>query len=221
MSHMPNRIVIFGNGELGAAAQLAHRSELVIRFNDCRSAGEFAARTDIVAVCNTGRPAKEMLEGDAWRSSDAVLAASGICCVRAPERYAKMRSEMVDTYPELDDYCDDYTEEFERFARETGKDLMVVPAATHEQLEAELKELGANDFVSPSSGLLLTAAVLETLAGPGDEVVIAGFSHQGWALHPWTAEKRWVDARVAEGRLLRAEQIDEEKTYQEFKTHAL
>ena len=41
--------------------------DIVIRFNDCQSAGEGGLKTDVVAVCNTGRPAYAMIRQRSWR----------------------------------------------------------------------------------------------------------------------------------------------------------
>ena len=100
---------------------MTHAADLVIRFNGCRSAGDDASRTDIVAVCNTGRPGKQMLFDGEWADHPAVQAASEIWCVRDPEKFADMRAPLLETHPELDDFCDDYTEGFRDFAAEHGK----------------------------------------------------------------------------------------------------
>ncbi len=55
------KIMIVGNGEIGkeGAAAIA-AADFVIRFNECRSYAASPGRTDVVAVCNTGRPGKAM-----------------------------------------------------------------------------------------------------------------------------------------------------------------
>ncbi|MEK1931987.1 MAG: Urease operon accessory protein, partial [Pararhizobium sp.] len=66
-------IVIVGNGPVPqGAASVIDAADLVIRFNDCRSCGAGGEKTDIVAVCNTGRPALAMLGGGRWKSNAAV-----------------------------------------------------------------------------------------------------------------------------------------------------
>ncbi len=215
---MTKRYAIIGNGPLGE--DVTSDADCVVRFNHCRSAGEDEARTDIVAVCNTGRPAVSMLEDDAWLSHPSVGAAQEIWCVRAPERYERMREEIALTHPELDDYCDDYTEGFREFAARSSKQFRVISSALHEQVEAELDAFGAGKFVSPSSGLLVVAEILENHASIEDSVTIAGFSHQGWEHHPWDAEKRWVDGQISQGRLRRSQELQINKSYQEFDAHA-
>lgn len=196
--------MIVGNGALGeGAAERIDAADIVIRFNDCRSVGRGGSRTDIVAVCNTGRPALSILSGGAWKSSAPVTQASGFWCVRDPAKFSALRSALARSHPELDDFCDDYTAGFAAFAAATGRTMRIVPAAVHEALDDELRVLGAAPYVVPSSGLIVVADVLEGFARKGDEVVLAGFSHEGWRWHPFTAEKAWVENLVAAGWLRR------------------
>jgi hypothetical protein len=46
--------------------------DIVIRFNDCQWVGEGGLRTDVVAVCNTGRPAYAMIRQRSWREKVAI-----------------------------------------------------------------------------------------------------------------------------------------------------
>lgn len=197
-------ITIVGNGDVpqGAAAAI-DAADLVIRFNDCRSLGKGGTRTDIVAVCNTGRPALSMLGGGRWKTSAAVRQASEIWSVRSGAKFAAMRADLARTHPDLDDFCDDYTTGFEAFARATGRLHRVIPGETHERLDRDLARFGTAPYVVPSSGLVVIADILLDLVRPGDDVVLAGFGHSGWEWHPFAAERRYVDALVAEGRLRR------------------
>ena len=59
--------------------------DIVIRFNDCQSAGEGGLKTDVVAVCNTGRPrlrndqtALLAREGGTWSSPSFSSASSPV-----------------------------------------------------------------------------------------------------------------------------------------------
>ena len=201
---MSRRIAIVGNGPVpeGMAGTI-DAADMVIRFNDCRSLGRGGERTDIVAVCNTGRPALAMLGGGHWKASAAVRQAREIWCVRTPAMFAAMRPALAVSHPDLDDFCDDYTPGFETFARATGRELGVIPAAVHHALDAALAAFDPPPYVVPSSGLIVIAHVLDAVAKAGDRVSIAGFGHEGWQWHPIAAERRWVDAQVAAGRLER------------------
>lgn len=203
---MSRRIAIVGNGPVPEGlAETIDAADVVIRFNDCRSMGRGGERTDIVAVCNTGRPALAMLGGGRWKTSAAVRQAREIWCVRTAEMFAAMRPALAESHPDLDDFCDDYTLGFETFARATGRRLAVIPAAVHHALDAALAAFDPPSYVVPSSGLIVIAHVLDSVAKAGERVSIAGFGHEGWQWHPFAAERRWVDAQVAAGRLDRLE----------------
>lgn len=201
---MARTIMIVGNGEIatGLAAAI-DAADIVMRFNDCRSAGNGGSKTDIVTVCNTGRPGRQMAEGREWKINPAVLAASSIWCVRDPGKFAAMRASIIAEHPELDDFCDDYTDGFTAFAKETAKALHVIPGSTHERLEEELAAYHPAPYVVPSTGLVAIAEFLGAFSQPGDRIHLAGFGHQGWEWHPWEAERQWVDARIADGKLHR------------------
>lgn len=201
-------IMIVGNGPaVEAAAPVIDAADLVIRFNDCRSRGAAGEKTDIVAVCNTGRPALAMLGGGAWKTNAAVRQAREIWCVRSKEKFRELRPEIEQRHPDLDDLCDDHTDGFRIFAAATGRSFHTVPASTHEGVDAGLKSFDPGDYVVPSSGLIVIAEVLANWQQPGDRVVLAGFGHAGWEWHPFGAERRYVDALVATGRLERLENV--------------
>lgn len=206
------RIVIVGNGPVpdGTAPEIAS-ADCVIRFNDCRSyrAGQ---RTDVVAVCNTGRPAKMMLgppalqvsaslAPTAWAAHPAVVAAKQLWCVRDPALFQTLRTPLATTHPELDDFCDDETAAFEAFAQASGKTFRVLDAQTQRFVESMLSGFSPARYVVPSSGLVVIADVLG--AHPDADIALAGFTHVGWEGHPFAAERQLVDRWIAEGRLRR------------------
>ncbi|WVT72403.1 Urease operon accessory protein [Sinorhizobium chiapasense] len=197
-------IMIVGNGPVpdGAAAAI-DAADLVVRFNDCRSVGSGGHKTDIVAVCNTGRPGLAMLGGGRWKTSSAVRQAREIWCVRSGAKFAALRATLAKTHPDLDDFCDDYTAGFESFSRSTNRRFRIVPAPVHEQLDHGLASFSPDPYVVPSSGLIVIADILSNIATADDDVVLAGFGHAGWQWHPFAAERRYVDALAARGRLRR------------------
>ncbi|MCS3743990.1 hypothetical protein FHX16_006005 [Rhizobium sp. BK661] len=134
---MARTIVIVGNGSFSRGeARAIDGSDLVVRFNGCRSVGEGGRRTDIVAVCNTGRPAAAMSE---------------------TSRFAELMPVFAIQYPELNDFCDDYTESFASFATNTGKSFAVIPRRYHDLLDLELRGLMPGAYIVPSSGLITIA----------------------------------------------------------------
>lgn len=197
-------IMIVGNGDVpdGAGAAI-DAADIVVRFNDCRSVGRGGLKTDIVAVCNTGRPGLAMLGGGRWKTSAAVRQAREIWCVRSGAKFAAMRASLAETHPDLDDFCDDYATGFESFSRSTNRRFRVVPTAVHEQVDRDLAGFSPGCYVVPSSGMIVIADILSNFAVAGDDVVLAGFSHTGWQWHPFAAERRHVDALAAGGLLRR------------------
>ncbi|WP_209888536.1 Urease operon accessory protein [Rhizobium leguminosarum] len=194
--------MIVGNGDVGEGmAGVIDAADFVIRFNDCRSYGAGGSRADAVAVCNTGRPAKAMLGSKVWRAHAGVVAASEIWSVRDPEKFAAMRAPLAVSHPELDDFCDDYTDEFTAFCADTGKTHVVIGKAVHEAVDASLSAFAPAPFIVPSSGMIVVAEVLNSYADA--EVTLAGFGHVGWEWHPFAAERQLVDAYIAAGRLKR------------------
>jgi hypothetical protein len=197
-------IMIVGNGPMpdGAAAAI-DAADLVIRFNDCRSCGAGGEKTDIVAVCNTGRPALSMLGGGVWKSHAAVRQAASIWCVRDGAKFQALRGKLNVTHPDLGDLCDDYTDGFFAFAQATGRGFHTVPALTHESVDAALERFDPAAYVVPSSGLIVIAEFLAHWRQPGDRVVLAGFGHAGWEGHPFAAEREMVEDFIREGKLER------------------
>lgn len=199
---MQQTVMIVGNGPIGAlAAAGIAGAAYVIRFNDCRSFPEARGRTDVVAVCNTGRPGLAMLSRPSWRRHPAIRDASEIWSVRDPQKFAEMRGPLSASHPDLHDFCDDHTNGFAAFAAETGKVHRILARSIHEHVDAQLAAFDPPPYIVPSSGAVVIAAALQWF--PDHAVALAGFTHQGSDCHPFSAERRFVDALVAAGRLHR------------------
>ena len=196
--------MIVGNGPVAeGAGDRIDQADLVIRFNEVRNSPLAGRRTDVVAVCNTGRPARAMLGAADWRDGPAVTGCGEIWSVRDPDKFRDLRPLLAVSHPELDDFCDDCTEDFARFAASRDKRHRVIARSVHEGVEQALAAYRPEPYVVPSSGLIVVAHVLSSEARADDEVVIAGFSHEGWDGHPFAAERQLIEAHVASGRLVR------------------
>jgi hypothetical protein len=194
--------MIVGNGDIGeAGAAAVSAAGYVIRFNECRSYEASPGRTDVVAVCNTGRPAKAMLGSREWAEHPAVREAAAIWSVRDPEKFAALRAPLAVSHPELDDFCDDYTKQFNAFCADAGKTHVVVDKLIHESVDAALAAFDPAPYVVPSSGLIVIAEVMDKF--PDAHISLAGFGHAGWEWHPFATERQLVDSFVAAGRVTR------------------
>jgi len=192
------KVMIVGNGDVGEEGRAAiAAADFVIRFNECRSYASSPGRTDVVAVCNTGRPGKAMTGDTGWRTLPGVVEASEIWCVRDPEKFAEMRGLLAVSHPELDDY----TSQFKAFCREAGKRHVVVEKVIHEAVDEALSVYDPAPYVVPSTGLIAIAEAFGRF--PNEVIGLAGFGHAGWDGHPFAAERQLVDRYVAEGRLVR------------------
>ena len=194
--------MVVGNGEVEeGGAEIIDAADFVIRFNACRSFGAGGTRTDVVAVCNTGRPAKAMLCSDSWRTHRGIVDASEIWSVRDPEKFAAMRAPLALSHPNLDDFCNDYTLQFGDFCASGDKHHRIINQRIHDAVDRALAMLAPAPYVVPSSGMIVIGEVLDSY--PDDDVVLAGFGHIGWEGHPFAAEKQLVDSLVKAGRLRR------------------
>jgi hypothetical protein len=198
---MSRKIAIVGNGSFDRRdAVIIDACDLVVRFNDCRSVGEGGLRTDVVAVCNTGRPAVSMVRQRSWREHVAVAAASELWCVRDAGKFAELKEKLG---PDLEDFCDDYTAEFAMFAAGTAKAFKVIPRHHHDRVDIALRKMKSARYVVPSSGLIAITYVLEEVAGLADEILLAGFDHRGWSGHPFETERGLIERHISERRLRR------------------
>lgn len=201
---MGRSIMIVGNGPVAeGTAAIVDAADFVVRFNFSRNYERAGTRTDAIVVCNTGRPAHAMLGSAEWRESASVLATAEIWSVRDPAKFAALKPVLAVSHPHLDDFCDDRTEDFAAFALSSGKLHSIIPASVHEDVDAVLAGHGEEPYVVPSSGLIAMFHILCHARFVQSEIVLAGFSHEGWDGHPFAAERRLVDSLVAEGRLRR------------------
>ncbi|NTF34629.1 glycosyltransferase family 29 protein [Rhizobium skierniewicense] len=201
---MPRNIAIVGNGAFAPSdASRIDNCDVVIRFNDCRSVGDGGSRTDVVAVCNTGRPASAMIRQRTWRETAAIAHANAIWCVRDGGKFAELKPGLIAQQSGLDDFCDDYTDEFAHFATETAKVFTVIPRRYHDRVDLELKTRVTSNYVVPSSGMIAVSYVIGEVAVEDDTVLLAGFGHQGWSGHSFRAERDLIDQYIADGLLRR------------------
>lgn len=175
------------------------RYDFVIRFNDCWSFSSGGKRTDVVAVCNTGRPAKKMLEPQEWRSHPAVVGASEIWSVREPKKLAQMSTR-------VQVLRSDYTTRFKAFCTETEKRHSVIDRAIHCHTQSRRQYaccVSARALCRTQQWHDCYLLVTCSIDSPRLMLPSRGGGHEGWEGHPFAAKRKLVDSYVAIGRLMR------------------
>lgn len=201
---MGRRIMVVGNGEIPeGVAGVIDAADFVVRFNLCGSFGRGGEKTDVVAVCNTGRPARQMMGSMDWAESRPVRDCHEIWSVRDPAKFRELKPFLAVSRPDLDDFCDDLTANFEAFATSRGKAHRVIGRGVQDAAERSLDQHQPGDYVVASSGMVVLADLVARAADTRDTIEIAGFGHQGWEGHPFAAEQRLVDSWVTQGLLTR------------------
>ncbi|WP_349963440.1 glycosyltransferase family 29 protein [Rhizobium sp. ZPR3] len=197
-------IAVIGNGAVDRRyAATIESHDLIIRFNDCRNFEECATRTDVVAVCNIGRAAKKLLSSPDWRNRPCVLEASQIWSTRDPLILPAMKRRLAESHPDLYDLCDDHTNDFGLFCAQTKKQHVVIPQSSYEAVFEELTAYWSGSYVTPSSGVIAISGALARF--PNATITLAGFGHEGWEGHPFSAEKLLVDIWCQTTRVRRLE----------------
>jgi hypothetical protein len=93
------------------------------------------SRTDVVAVCNTGRPAWRCSGRGEWPSIRP-CARRGYLERSRPGKIRCPAAPLAVSHPELDDFCDDYTEVNSMPSAQCGKAHVVVDKLIHERVDA-------------------------------------------------------------------------------------
>ncbi len=163
--------MIVGNGEVGRRRSGHHRR---CRLRHPLQRLSFLWPRRHTYRCGSGlqhRPAGEghaRLRGS-WRAHPGIVDASEIWSVRDLEKFAAMRAPLAVSHPELDDFCDDYTDLFGDFCTGADKLHRIVSQRIHDAVDRALATLEPAPYVVPSSGIIVIGEVLDSY--PNDEVV--------------------------------------------------
>lgn len=199
---MSDRTVLVGNAPLGGCiASLVDGAARVIRFNRARGHGaESGSRTDELYLINHGGQMAEWLERDELPRLAAI--GDGVTVVlpipMLPGHLPAPRPHEPAPDPDRVNHLEVARRRLER----AGRRVESVSLAEYRAVQRALATVGGRwrDH-HPSTGFV---ALFRTLLGAdedGRRVELCGFTFEGWRGHSWEAERRWVGARAAEGRL--------------------
>lgn len=183
------RVAVVGNGDIEPGySDYIDGFDFVVRFNACRNYGMSGKKIDALCLVNTTDQEHFALDPFGI-DCDADAATKLFWLARAPSVIAVERARCIHD-PYLASTWRDHTEALiEKRIRDRKYEF--IPERAYRAVEFELKKWGAADFQQPSTGILALTHVLLTLKPK--EMVLFGFTHEGWKWHPWEAERQLID----------------------------
>lgn len=176
-----------GIGDVGPAIDAA---ACVVRFNNAPGfGGDTGRRVTHLALVNRGGQMREWLE-DRHFLMRPVIRAAGAFILPFPMLPAEHN------VPEP--IC--WTREILARLRPLGRPIHILPEALHDQARSLLAD-GTSREPNPSTGFLVTLALLRGRTEWRPAAEAYGFGFEGWPGHPWAAERAWFSAAEAAGRL--------------------
>ncbi|MCO6049048.1 hypothetical protein NGM99_04485 [Mesorhizobium sp. RP14(2022)] len=189
----PLSVAIIGNAPgLQHPVEQIDRADWVVRFNNAPGFGAWSGkRVTHLALVNHGGQMEEWLGDPGFIERPVVRQAQAIIFPFAP------KTEPVESQGRDGR---DWTHEARAKLAPLGVAVTVLPDALHREAKRLLATDARPDPV-PSTGYLVTLSLLSQL--PMDTTIdIHGFGFEGWDGHSWAEERRWFEAREAEGRLV-------------------
>ncbi|MCJ2015133.1 hypothetical protein [Methylobacterium sp. J-076] len=184
-------LAIVGNAPgLGEAAGAIDAAQAVVRFNNAAGfGGGSGARVTHLALVNRGGQAREWLEDPRFPERPVVRAAQAFILPFPMLPAAHNVPEPV---------C--WTRDLLAVLAPLGRPVHILPEALHARARGLLAP-GTDGCPNPSTGFLVTLALLHARPADCRGVDAYGFGFAGWPGHPWAAERAWFAGAEAEGRL--------------------
>lgn len=196
--------MVVGNGPLSRDfSDEVDSADFVVRFNEPKQGiGHSGTRTDRLYMANSGKPMQRRLNDPALIGSPIFQAAREIVLAYHPQIIARyFRKPNVLSW--LGGRRADWTAaSIARFGG-AGKEIRIMPPQFY---LAGCRELGIPDErlpeVFPSTGFFGIWHELETHAADAWVLELCGFTWAGWRRHAWGDERKWIAAKIAEGRIV-------------------
>lgn len=183
-------LAVVGNAPGTGAVEAIDAAEYVVRFNNAAGFGAAAgSRVTHLALVNRGGQMREWLEDRHFLERPVVRAARAFILPFPMLPAEHNRPEPI---------C--WTREILALLRPTGRPVHVLPEALHERARCLLAPR-TEGRPNPSTGFLVTLALLLARGRGAAPVRAYGFGFDGWAGHPWAAERAWFAEQEAAGRL--------------------
>ena len=183
-------LAVVGNAPQTSAAAAIDAADCIVRFNNAAGFGAATgSRVTHLALVNRGGQMREWLEDRHFLERPVVRAALAFI-LPFPMLPAERNS------PET--IC--WTREALDLLRPTGRPVHILPETLHERARALLASR-TEGRPNPSTGFLVTLALLLARSYEAAPVQAYGFGFDGWPGHPWSAERAWFTDNEAAGRL--------------------
>jgi hypothetical protein len=184
------RVAVVGNGDIEPRySDYIDGFDFVVRFNACRTYGISGKKVDALCLVNT-TDANHFALAPSGIHEGADAATRLFWLARAPNIISHERARCIRLDSELASTWRDHTKDLVE-KRIRGRAYEFVPEETYRVVEFELRKRGATNFHQPSTGVLGLAHAILTLRPT--ELVLFGFTHEGWKWHPWEAERNLVE----------------------------
>ena len=184
-------LAIVGNApEIGVAATAIDAAASVVRFNNAPGfGGRTGSRVTHLALVNRGGQMREWLSDPHFLDRPAIRCA-GAFILPFPMLPAEQNG------PEQ--VC--WTREALTLLRSLGKPIHILPESLHHGAR-RLLAARTTGRPNPSTGFLVTLALLLARPPHARPVEAYGFGFAGWPGHPWAAERAWFAEAEAAARL--------------------
>ncbi|MCJ2090031.1 hypothetical protein MKK88_29175 [Methylobacterium sp. E-005] len=184
-------LAIVGNAPgIGAAGAAIDAADSVVRFNNAAGFGGGAGRrVTHLALVNRGGQTREWLANPTFLKRPVVRAAQAFILPFPTLPAAQNVPEPI---------C--WTREMLALLQPLGRPIHLLSDALHARAHSGLAPWTAGP-PNPSTGFLVTLALLLDRAAHAPPAQAYGFGFAGWPGHPWAAERAWFTEAESAGRL--------------------
>jgi hypothetical protein len=184
-------LAIVGNAPgIGPAARAIDAAAQVVRFNNAPGfGGRTGSRVTHLALVNRGGQMREWLADPGFLDRPVVRQAEAFILP-----FPMLPAEANAPEP----IC--WTREALALLRPLGKPVHILPETLHETAQRRLAP-HTEARPNPSTGFLVSLALLLDRPAGSGPVDVYGFGFAGWPGHPWAAERAWFAEASAAGRL--------------------
>ena len=195
--------VIIGNGNLHRdISAIVDDAEFVMRFNEPNlSGGMGGTRTDILMLAASSKVMQRRLVDPAFLDSTVFKAVKEVMLVYHPAIIRKYHPK-PNIFSRLKGRKADWSMQAIELIGSAGKEIRLMPPQFYLDGCAALGVPASRmRELFPSTGFLGICYALSNFPAEEWDVKLCGFTWEGWKRHAWQDERRWVEDKIASGRI--------------------